>query len=503
MRMVHFLSRRTVVAIAVALASGCGETDSKTTKRGGEGRSAQSVNKNGPRKSAAGSPKVAEAPKATTPLLPQDHSNAAPTPDRGARTARPIVELASIDEDRLVAEGIRRLKGEHLTLYTDLPADAAIQSLPRLFDLAVPEWLAYFQTAPRGESGDAVQTAEGWRVRGFLMKDKERFTRAGLLPEDLPEFAHAYTRGNEIWWYDQDSDYYRAHLMLHEGTHSFMFARFGTCGPPWYSEGLAELLGTHRYDGGELTLGYFPARREQFLNWGRIKIVSDAVQADRSLGIDEILAYPPDAHLQNEPYGWCWAIAAFLDGHPRYRERFRQLTRELKARDFNAQMRQLFADDWSELNLEWQLFIREVEFGYDLERNAVEFRAAKPLGDSPQRVALAADRGWQSSGIRLAADTEYAITAAGRYQIAAEPKIWWCEPGGVTIRYYRGYPLGMLMALIMPDDAGATWPAPTPIGSSSTLRIGAAGTLYFKINDSPAELADNAGSLEVTLRIAD
>lgn len=386
------------------------------------------------------------------------------------------------------------MNGTRLTLYTDLPRNAGIEQLSDLFDLAVPQWCDYF--------GFDEQKLAGWQVRGCLMGDRARFEAAGLLPSDLPQFATGFTRGNEIWWDDETSGYYRAHLMLHEGTHSLMYAHYGTCGPPWYMEGLAELLGTHRLDKGKLTLGYFPARPEQVPDWGRIKFVRDAVQAGRTLTLDEILAYTAEAYLQNEAYGWSWAAAALLDGHPRYQARFRRLPGELRSDDFNRQVRGLFADDWYELNIEWQAFIHELEFGYDLQRSAIEFREGQPPPDSGQTVAVAADRGWQSSGVRLSPGIQYELTAAGRYQVADQPALWWSEPDGVTVRYYRSHPLGMLMAIVLPDrnsGKAAQWPLPAAIGRGGKLSVEAAGTLYLRINDSPAELADNAGSVQVTV----
>ncbi|HVW39003.1 MAG TPA: hypothetical protein VHB99_16930, partial [Pirellulales bacterium] len=117
-----------------------------------------------------------------------------------------------IDEDRVAAQGIRKLASEQLTLYTDLPLDAEIKSLPEQFDQAYPQWRKYF--------GLADQQAKPWRVVGRLMKDEAKFRAAGLLPDELPQFQFGYTRGDEIWWREQPSAYYRRHLMLHEGTHS-------------------------------------------------------------------------------------------------------------------------------------------------------------------------------------------------------------------------------------------------------------------------------------------
>ena len=58
----------------------------------------------------------------------------------------------------------------------------------------------------------------------------------------------------------------------------------------------------------------------------------------------------------------------------------------------------------------------------------------------------------------------------------------------------------MLLAAVHPDQSpnGVT-PLlhPEPIGLGGTLTPDRSGTLMLKINDSPAELADNLGTLSV------
>ena len=94
-----------------------------------------------------------------------------------------------------------------------------------------------------------------------------------------------------------------------------------------------------------------------------------------------------------------------------------------------------------------------------------------------------------------------------------ESVVWWCEPGGVTIRYHRGSPLGILQAVILPEPSKASLRGDSPIGQGRPGRllkpidIGAAdamtadvtGTLYLRVNDSPGELSDNRGQIEVTI----
>lgn len=504
------VARICATAIALLLAAGCGPTGKPSAPAASdEPRSAErlAAPKSGGEHERAKQPLPPAEPvaKSTGRAKPQpQRDDAAPRPP-GKRTREPSAtasppDLPPVDEQRVAAQGIRKLSGKRLTLYTDLPPDEDIAALPDLFEQAFPQWCRYFE---KDEWLDRP-----WSVRGALMNDKTKFIAAGLLPANLPPFAHGFSRSHEIWLYEQDTAYYRRSLLLHEATHAFMFRVFGDCGPPWYMEATAELQAAHAIVDGRLTLGVFPARREDAPGWGRIRLVRDAVAGDRAMSIDEILNYPPDAHLHDEPYAWCWALAALLDGDPRYRERFRELPQSLGIGDFNHVVQARFADDWPELNEQWRVFIDEIDYGYDLRRGAIEFAPGEPLPPDGDTVTISADRGWQSSGIQLAAGTQYRLTAHGRYQVADQPQVCWCEPNGVTIHYYHGRPLGMLLAAIRPDEVEtnrANGPGdfldPYAVGLETGITPQISGTLYLRVNESPAALADNAGDLEVTVEV--
>ncbi|MBC7857081.1 MAG: hypothetical protein IAF94_26925, partial [Pirellulaceae bacterium] len=213
-----------------------------------------------PTKPSAPLPKPGEQPVAAPAVAEPSPAPAAP---RTEGTLKDLVQQANaaefrlpeIDEAKVAAAGIRKLAGKHLIIYTDLAADPEVDELPKVFDLAVPQWTGYF------ELDDTI--AADWKVNGYLMKDKERFAGVGLLPDNLPPFLHGYQRGSEFWWYNQPGSFYRRELMLHEGTHAFMMRFLGGMGPPWYAEGMAEYLGTHKWEGGELTLAYNPRTKEE------------------------------------------------------------------------------------------------------------------------------------------------------------------------------------------------------------------------------------------------
>ncbi len=407
------------------------------------------------------------------------------------------VETQAADEAAPTAResGIRKIVSKHLTLYTDLASDDEVDSLPGYFDQAFPQWCAYFGV-------DEKQHAS-WHARCYLIKVPERFRTGGLLPTDLPSFASGYTREDQIWLYDQPSAYYRRHLLLHEGTHAFMYSLVGGAASPWYFEGVAELLATHRVDHGKLTLNYFPRGPDEVPTWGRIEMVEAAQAAHRPMSLAKIFAYDSRAHFRNEPYGWCWAAAAFLEGHPRYRALFRQLSRLAAHEDFSERTMKLFAGDWDRMNEDWQLYVANLDYGYDFQRMNVEPAAGKPLAAEGARVVVAADRGWQSSGVQLEAGKKYRLHATGRYEIAKDPRVWECEPGGVTIHYYHGQPLGILLAAVRADETSTKGPNGLlkliVVGLETTLQVRQAGTLYFRINDSAGSLGDNSGSLSVEI----
>ncbi len=416
--------------------------------------------------------------------------------DDGPGRFVPDAPRSNVDEAKAAAEGIRKIAGNRLILFTDLPADKSIDELPAVFDQAFPLWCEYFAVDPARHSD--------WHMTGFLMGDGDRFRRAGLLPPYLPPFAHGYSINYDLWLYEQSTPYYRRHLLLHEGTHGFMNTILRSCGPPWYMEGVAELLGTHQWRDGRLAMAVMPKSRDEADGWGRVRTIQDLFAAGKALSFDDVLQFGGSAHRENEAYAWSWAAAALLDFHPVYRDPFRSLSHSVEARDFTEQLRKLIGGRWSTLDAEWQVFVANMEYGYDVPRMALDLTAGSPPKPGWNLVRVDAARGWQNSGIHLQAGTSCELRARGRYQVADQPVVWWCEPGGVTIRYYRGRPLGVLLAAVVGGAAGQQGTAflrPQTIGLGTTLEVPSSGTLFLRINESAADLADNAGTLDAAIRV--
>lgn len=486
-----------LVGLLLALA-GCGSTPTP------ESAAAPAEKPAAPAMADAPGPPATPVPAARTHAPPPAAPVAASAPepprkslaDLAAEAEKKQFDLPTIEPGKLAVAGIRTLRGKHITIYTDVPAAPEVDELPQVFDAAVPLLGQYFGVAP--------ERLADFKLIGSVIREKERFQGVGLYPEDLPPFPHGYSRGSEIWLYDQPSAYYRRHLMLHEGVHAFAHRLLGGSGPPWYMEGIAELLGTHLWKDGQLKLASMPPTKEEVPYWGRVKIVQDERAAGRGMSLLAIMKYDARAHLKNEPYGWCWAAAAFFDQHPLTQEKFRALRGDTRDRsiDFSKRFYEALQPHWPAINEDWELFTAEIDYGYDISRAAVVRRPAGPLPTGGVTISVAADRDWQSSGITLEAGKTYALTASGRFQVAREQVPWISEAGGVTIRYYQGRPLGLLLAAVSSEPPLSPTPLllPHAIGLSGEITPTTAGTLYLRVNDSPADLGDNAGEVAVTIR---
>lgn len=398
-------------------------------------------------------------------------------------------EPREVDERQVARVGIRRVDSQYLTLYTDLPPHDAIDELGEIFDAAVPQWCSYF--------GVSQEKLPGWRVQGFLMQDRVKFAALELLPQRKPNFGNGYCQDRELWLMEQPSDYYRRHLLLHEGTHAFMYAFVDDDAPGWYMEGMAELLGTHHWEQSRLTLRHFPKTREETPMWGRIKIIRES----KPLSVEAILSLRQGQALVTEQYAWCWALCSFLDSHPQWQDEFRSAQQFVGKENFNRRFRKLFADQWPDLCFEWTGFVATLDYGFDAQRMAMSHvKAPETVRDATCEIS--AERGWQSSGWVLQAGREYDLSATGRYTIAADNQPWPCEPGGVTLQYHDGQPLGKLIGLLRPAKDSATVSPPLSLGLKSRIVPRVDSILYLRVNEPASALSDNRGTLQVRCQLA-
>ena len=240
--------------------------------------------------------------------------------------------------------------------------------------------------------------------------------------------------------------------------------------------------------------------------WGRIKLV----QESKAMRLPAVLTLGEGRALSTDEYAWCWALCKFLDSHPRLSDQFRRLSKRLDGQDFNRQFRETYRQQWAKLSFEWRTFVAALDYGYDTDRMTVTHKRASTV-EADAEITIAVDRGWQSTGWRLQAGKTYTVTAKGRYVIArdeiagddnpGDSEPWPCEPGGVTLEYHDGLPLGMLLGLLRPidDSRTADFSEPLAVGLQASVTPEVNTILYLRVNDSPARLSDNKGTLRASI----
>jgi hypothetical protein len=456
--------------------------------------------------SAAQAPSKSRGKKPARPRIkPEADDNGAAVKEPVQRVIRPSLQVPKHDDRRLAELGIHRYESKHLVLYTDIDPESA-RPLPKLMDQAYAEWEAYFGPLPPDREGKDFQMV------GYIMADTALFREVRLFGDDSQILLEGVYRDQIFWMKDQPVDYYRRHLMIHEGTHCYMSAfpnstnRF-----PWYMEGMAELFRSHQTDReGKTRFRLFPSDNETFAGLGWFRLIDEDRRAAGPRTIDEVSGQTAADFQKYNAYSWSWALCAFLDGHPKYRERFRRLGSLVTGRnDARFELQQAFQADWRDLGEEWLVFAGNACYGYDIERTVLDLRPGKLLAGPEKRTNLeiVPDRGWQSSGVRLEKGKTCQIVAGGHCVLANDPKPWESEPQGISFRYHAGRPLGMLLAVIRSSELREGPPFTTmlevlPVGRECLITPRIAGTLYFRVNDFWNELADNTGGYHVTIKEA-
>lgn len=397
-----------------------------------------------------------------------------------------------------IPSGFSKISGEHIDVITDLPLDDSIRELPAVFDAAMLGWCQVFELPPA--------SVQSWRAEAFLMRDRQRFIDAGLLPKKISHFTNGFQLGDKLWVMEQPSSYYRRHLLLHEGTHWIMSRKNGGLGPPWLAEGMAEWLGTHRWDGQHLQMGIVPASSDEVPYWGRTILIEQQLSQGTAPSLETVLRYSNSAHQQQEAYVWSWAAVMFLKNHPETAAVFDRLLQQPWQGSDDAN-RWLFAQlrsAWPRIRQQWQVTLGDLDYGFDPQRGLLSLSRKPVQLRTPRTVVVDSTQGWQATGIAVNAGAKVTIAARGEFSVGSEPKPWTSTAAGVHLEYYHGNPLGQLLmatAATLTHEPDFAQPLSiVQVGEGGEFTLQNPGELLFRINESIGGLADNSGSLKVTIQ---
>ncbi len=397
------------------------------------------------------------------------------------------------------ADDLVTRSGRYIELTTDLSSAAETETLVASFDAAVGQWVEFWEL-----SDDALAD---WKVKAYIIRDKERFRRQGLIPNHIPDFPFGYAHGNTVWVLAQQSEYYTRHLLLHEGVHSLAFFHFGGAGPTWFMEGTAEMLAVHRGQGAATKINQIPRNRTDVPYWGRFKLIKELRKEGRVPTIETVMRYRPTLTGNVETYGWSWAAAMLFHAYPEYHEAFFAAAKNgSDGPDFNQQLyRQIGQRKWPVVAARWRVMCDDLDYGFDWSHQRLAISENDPPWDGKTIDAMIdARRGWQSTGVRFAPGTKLTLQGTGEVILDTQPKPWISQPPGVTIKYHRGRPLGQLLACVLPNATPRGQRlAPLKIFSvekETEIQIDQHCWLLFRVNDAVDARGNNQGAYQLTIR---
>ena len=152
------------------------------------------------------------------------------------------------------------------------------------------------------------------------------------------------------------------------------------------------------------------------------------------------------------------------------------------------------------------------QFGYDLDRSRVVSDSSHAKNKLNEQVlvntSLSTDRGWQATGILVEAGMPVRISCTGNYLLRkstiASDSNWIVEPQGVTYQYYRGNPLGCVIASVVTrEHAEKTKRWDTfRVGGKTVFTPEKNGELFLKVNEPSSGLWDNSGNVSVQISVS-
>lgn len=292
----------------------------------------------------------------------------------------------------------------------------------------------------------------------------------------------------------------------HEVIHAYCTQTFGSTGPEWYKEGMAEMVVRRctRKSGVKCSREHFTTLQagkrmtvQEILAVGgtgrRISVALKAMLTDPAhdgghvssaawtQGDSDNVSQARDEYLRS------WALCYMLLHNPNYSKRFRTVGQLLVA-DRRGAFEELFDPVRAEIAFEYEFLLEHMSDGYRVDLCRWDWRTRfRPLdGGQTHHSRVAAARGFQASGAEVVAGQQYSYEADGRWSTHSD--------SGSTDADGRADDSGRLVGVVL---NGFKLGKPFTLGVRGTFEAPSTGRLYLRCGDAWNEVGDNEGKIVV------
>ena len=360
----------------------------------------------------------------------------------------------------------RDVRSAHFLLHTDL-SDRQAQILLSKLEVMIELVSRYFGQRSR-------QPIECYVVRDLSQWDDwpiEAAGRAKIQSGEGVTISRGSLKGVTSVVYSCD----KHGVVQHEAMHAFCAQTFGSTGPTWYSEGVAE-MGQY-WKAGELAVNIDPVVADYLSRSQPKKKLLEIVAAGQVTG---------DSW---QAYAWRWALCHLLANNPNYQGQFKRLGIAMMKK-LPESFESAYGGVAKEISFEYDQFVKHVANGYRADLCAWQWtKKFTPLRSGRKvKCDVLAAYGWQASGVE--------IDAGSKYQLLAEGEIRLAEGGSRVTADGDSQGRGRLMGVVFNDYQLGE---PFELGANCEFEAPSSGRLYLRVLDDYTALADNGGKLEVTV----
>ena len=362
----------------------------------------------------------------------------------------------------------REVRSSHFLLYTDVSEKSAailLAKLERMYNLIG----GYFGKRPRQPIECYVIRPENLKV----WRDKIPPSGAAKIAEPAG-VTQSVSRGRNTVSTVYSCDDHG--VVQHEAVHAFCAMSFGSTGPTWYSEGMAE-MGQYWREG----------QREVNIPRGVIRYLTNAEPKK----MKAIVAAGQITGDSWQAYAWRWALCHLLANNPTYATRFKRLGISLMSKGKDS-FDNAFGPVAPQISFEYDQFVENFGNGYRVDLCIWDWRSTpKKLGaKSKAKLVAKAQAGWQSTRLLMVAGTKYSFNAEGE---------WKLDSATTTDADGRENGTGRLIGVLYRDFKLSE---PFDLGTSGTIEAPGDGHLYVRCKDDWTDLGNNDGSIKVEFRKA-
>lgn len=397
------------------------------------------------------------------------------------------------------------LRSAHFALHTDLPRDAAQQTLARM-ETAIKAAEKHWQCPSRGQIACYVVDDLAHWPDSALPHPLARIWVGGVGGATIAEFVGTgRARRVRATVYAVP----RRGVVEHEVIHAYCYQTFGEAGPEWYKEGMAQSVSFVGQEGNETGC---PRELVHSLDKTSSASVKQVIQAGQFTGgisdaFGTMLADRRNQHAHVPLSDWTvqhaesiqrveqhylrsWALCYMLLSNPNYSTRFRALGGSYVTHSGQS-FEGIFASVSDELAFEYAFFLQHMDVGYRVDLCHWDWDKRFRLLDAPElrgtaSVRIEAARGYQASGLTVVAGQSYAYASSGAWGTSRDTSTT-CANGDAEGK-------GRIMAVVL--DAFRL-SEPFELGSTGTFQASCSGNLYLRCRDHWNQLHDNHGAIQI------